>query len=55
MSYQKADIKRVGKNIIVTDKKGKTIFSQPRSEQVIAVAHSLYMYEKYESAGRHNK
>lgn len=41
------DIKRVEKNVVVLDKKGVKIFDMPYSEQTVAVAHDIYMYEKY--------
>ena len=43
----KAAIQTIDGNTVVFDKNGEVIFNRPRSQQMIAIAHTLYMAEKY--------
>ncbi len=45
----KADIRRQGHEVVVFDAKGKEIYRAERSEANIAVAHNIYMGEKYKN------
>ena len=49
---RKADIRQEVINdvcyVFVLDKRGKECFRQIKAEQSIAIAHAIYMYEKYD-------
>ena len=45
----KADIfhDRKAGDVVVIDERGKEIFRRKRSEQIISIAHSIYLAHKY--------
>ena len=45
---EKADIKKVDKDVVVIDKNGKECFRRLYNQQNISIAHAIYMGNKYE-------
>ena len=41
--------------VVVLDKHGNEVFRKPKSEQVISIAHGIYMYHKYKEEWNENK
>lgn len=46
--HEKADIKRIGNEVVVIDKNGKECFKRPYTEENISLAFLIYMGNKYE-------